>query len=69
MSTRARYRVVNHTDGILGSPLTFGSREDATAAMAQLRDLFRTRGYYLSAKGARISPDAVDLRVEQVCDE
>lgn len=58
-----KYQLFNDTDGILASPSTFDSAEEAARAVAQLRRRFEEQGYYLTAHGTKIGPAEVRLTI------
>jgi len=59
-----RYRVFNATDGIYASPEVM-SKAEAEEFIANFKETFRKLGYYLTATGLAISPDEVELAIEQ----
>ena len=64
--TTGRFLVINDTDGILAAPQAFGSRKEAEEWCAEFRERFRAQGYYLTTSCERISPDEIQLRIEEV---
>ena len=57
------YQLWNETDQILASPDVFETQLQARACAEILLKRFSVQGFYLTAEGKRIAPDAVKLVV------
>jgi hypothetical protein len=57
------YQLWNETDQILAAPDTFTTEALAHAYAEKLRKRFSSQGFYLTADGMRIAPEAVKLVV------
>jgi hypothetical protein len=57
------YQLWNETDHILAAPDMFKTQEQALACADKLRKRFASQGFYLTAEGKRIAPEAVKLVV------
>ena len=66
----AKYRKVfevwNDTDGIPAAPEAFSSFDEAYDFGVEFRRRFRSQGFYKTAAGQRINPEAIELRIEEV---
>ena len=55
------YMLWNETDKIFASPEEFETKAKAEAFAVRFRKRFAAQGYYLTADGARIAPEDVEL--------
>ena len=55
----------NETDQVYASPEEFKTEGEAEAYALEFRKRFAAQGYYLTARGERISPEDVELVVER----
>lgn len=51
----------NETDEVFASPEEFETAEATEAYAQSFRARFSAQGYYLTARGARIAPEGVEL--------
>lgn len=56
----------NETDQVYASPEEFESERAASDYAAAFRKRYAAQGYYKTASGERISPQALELVVERV---
>jgi len=59
-----RFRVFNRTDGIPASP-NIMTLQEAEAFVSEFPERYKRQGYYLTASGRRIPPEAVELEIEE----
>lgn len=65
MTTRRRYQVFNHTDGIWAWPFAM-TRDEAEAFVRGFPERYERQGYYRTASGKRIWPDEVELELVKI---
>ena len=58
-----KYQLINETDQLPASPITFTTKEKAEACADKLRQRFVAQGYYLTANGTRIRPEEIKFVV------
>jgi hypothetical protein len=60
------FLVFNATDGVYASPEAFKTREEAEMFCAEFRNRFKAQGYYSDSNWNKISPDDIQLRIQEV---